>query len=547
MKPNKLHFPFFLPALVLLLFFSCRPKELTSKEDNVGTSLIDKGDSYHNNKKEDSAFYYYNEAATLSKSNDNKVRALIRLANLQLTQCDFIEAEISITEAIKINKNPIYDYYICNTLGIAYEEQYNFDAAIENYNKSYRSGQTLIERLTVKNNIGVVYLEKKDFNQARVVLESAMANDSLKNNSLIYAKIADNLGYVFFKLNDPKAYDLLNESQRIRDSLKDDTELIASYIHLSEYYQVSNPTLALQMAQKAYQSAKAVNSPDDKIEAIKFWIANADTSQIKKLALEQQAISDSINRVRQTTKNQFANIKYNSRKAIKEKKRAEQRTNNITAVLISVTLLLLIIIYLVRYINRQKLKASVYNTETRISKKIHDELANDIFNSLTFAETQDLQDREKKELFLQGIEKIYNKARNISNENNEIETDKGFETFLKAMITSYNSEQVTILIKDNKEIVWNSLNEHKKVAIYRVLQELLVNMKKYSKCRFAVISFKKDGNTIEILYSDNGIGIADGLIKKNGLQNAETRIKAIKGTITFETGTDKGFKAQIKI
>jgi hypothetical protein len=50
-------------------------------------------------------------------------------------------------------------------------------------------------------------------------------------------------------------------------------------------------------------------------------------------------------------------------------------------------------------------------------------------------------------------------------------------------------------------------------------------MKKYSNCSIAVISFN---NTIQTEYSDNGIRATFEKINyKNGLQNVETRIKAI--------------------
>lgn len=44
---------------------------------------------------------------------------------------------------------------------------------------------------------------------------------------------------------------------------------------------------------------------------------------------------------------------------------------------------------------REKIKTT-YNTELRIAKKLHDELANDVFQTMAFAETQDLSTSHKK-------------------------------------------------------------------------------------------------------------------------------------------------------
>ena len=57
---------------------------------------------------------------------------------------------------------------------------------------------------------------------------------------------------------------------------------------------------------------------------------------------------------------------------------------------------------------------------------------------------------------------------------------------------------------------------------------------------------KNNKNKLHLDYSDNGLGVAlDDINLKNGLQNVENRILAIKGTITFDTKSNKGFKTNI--
>jgi signal transduction histidine kinase len=91
-----------------------------------------------------------------------------------------------------------------------------------------------------------------------------------------------------------------------------------------------------------------------------------------------------------------------------------------------------------------------------------------------------------------------------------------------------------------------SIESNTKITVYRVLQELLVNMKKHSQCSLVVLTFKKNENKLQIDYSDNGIGATiEELNLKNGLRNVENRIQAIKGTITFDSKSDKGFKVYI--
>jgi signal transduction histidine kinase len=71
-------------------------------------------------------------------------------------------------------------------------------------------------------------------------------------------------------------------------------------------------------------------------------------------------------------------------------------------------------------------------------------------------------------------------------------------------------------------------------------------MKKHSKCSLVVLTFKKNENKLQIDYTDNGVGIGNSeLISKNGLLNVENRIHAIKGTITFDTKSNKGFRVSL--
>ena len=194
-----------------------------------------------------------------------------------------------------------------------------------------------------------------------------------------------------------------------------------------------------------------------------------------------------------------------------------------------------------------RLQTSVQDTENRIAKKIHDELANDVFKTMTFAETQDLENPEKKEVLLENLDAIYGKARDISRSNSAIPTDERFEAILQDLINSFNSETVNVILKNSPPLDWNKVNPSAKNAIYRVLQELMVNMKKHSDANLVLLAFSSSSKGIEIKYSDNGKGIASNDFTKKGLQNAENRILALNGTLTFDNETDKGFKVIIQI
>ena len=535
------------PIFLFCLMVSCKEAGIDKNENLDYGKHLDIALNFLNKQQYDSAFYYFEKANRVATTNEQKVYALYQMAEIQRVFCDFSGAEASATEAYKYSDNPKYLPHIYNSLGIVYQELYNYDEAVKYYNKCYNDTLSDIDKSIVENNVSVVYLAQKDFKKAIKILSKSVQNDSLKAQKIYYARALDNLGYAYFKINDSKAFKYLNEALQIRDSLDNSRELTASYMHLSEYFLNSDAKLSYEYAQKAFAVSKSVQSPDDQLEALKFMIASGDSNRVKDLALQQITLSDSLKRVRQTAKNQFAKIKYDSKKVFEEKERYKKQQEWIVIFTIVVILLFVFLIYLNRKRNRKRLHASVQETENRIAKKIHDELANDVFQTMTFAETQDLEDPEKKELLIENLDTIYGKARDISRNNSAVPVDESFEHALWDLINSFNSETANVIIKNSPPVDWSKLNPVAKNAIYRVLQELMVNMKKHSDASLVVIVFSSMPKHLEIKYSDNGKGISNLEFTKKGLQNAENRILALKGKFTFGNEINKGFKVLIQI
>lgn len=547
---KKCHFPIFMLTVVaMLLLFSCT-KNSNKKDNPQFNKLVETAQAFYNKQQFDSALVYFYKArlACSLEELDRISYSLYFIAEIQKAQCDFSGSEATVTEALRINPQYKNNYNLYNVLGLSYQEQFDFDNAKKYYDLCLSTATKEVEKCVVKNNIGYVLLESKKYKEAEKVFSEIVTNDSLIQSKPNYAKVLDNLGFAYFKLNNPKAIKYLNQSLQIRDSIKDNSELIASYMHLAEYYLTSNATVANDFAQKAYVAATAINSPDDRMEAIKFLIASSNADKIKSLALKQITISDSINIIRQNSKTQFAKIKYDTNLAIKESDKQKSQKQLYLSLFLFVSTLSVVIISSIRAKNRRKLRKATYETETRISKKLHDELTNDVFNALTYAETQDLNNPTNKEFLLENLDKIYTQSRNISKENSPIDTGTNFEAMLKAMLSSYNSQQINVIIKNNTSSNdWLKLHKESKIVLYRTLQELMVNMRKHSQCSLVVIGFDSFKNGLEINYSDNGIGCPEMLNFKKGLQNVENRILSINGTITFETETNKGFKAKLKL
>ncbi|WP_066217714.1 sensor histidine kinase [Formosa haliotis] len=261
-----------------------------------------------------------------------------------------------------------------------------------------------------------------------------------------------------------------------------------------------------------------------------------------------QKLKDSLEEAHQLRVNDFSAKKYNldqekeradSMQLLNEKKKRSILILQALGGILTICGVSVFIIFQLKH-RKEKLEV-VYNVETRISKQVHDEVANDVYQVMTKLQTSNIN----KYLLLDDLESIYNKTRDISRENNSIDLKSNFEEVLKGLLQSYSTSTVKVITKNMSEVNWDILGYIEKTTVYRVLQELLTNMKKHSNASVVVVGFKQNSKKINIDYSDNGVGSA--LHYKNGLQNTETRIKAIKGTIIFESEKNKGFKAHITI
>ena len=360
---------------------------------------------------------------------------------------------------------------------------------------------------------------------------------------------------------DEKGFSLMNEALEIRNKFNDTYGSIESYLHLADYYAKKDIQKSNKNALAAYNAATKLNSVDERLEALQILISNDHSAQNGKYVQRYFTLNDSIIKVRNNFKNKFAKIKYDAKKEKDEnaKLRLEKAENllslqkatylRIVFVIVFIFLVILIAILIRYYRNKNKaieVKTS-YNTETRIAKKIHDELANDVYHVIAFAESQPLSKESTKENLLQKLDDIYGRVRGISRENNRIDTGVNFTKSIKEMLSTYNTSERNIMVTNLETINWEPVDDIKKITINRILQELMVNMKKHSQANLVVIKFESDPKSILISYTDNGKGGEKTTMVKNGLQYMENRIQAVKGTIDFDTEPDKGFKVKISI
>lgn len=564
--------PFFI--FIMLLFVSSCKEEKTANIDaesieKEAFSLRNEGIENVKNQNFNTAFYGYNKAKLLFetlKDSANIGFLLIEMGKIQQVNGDYYGSKETVTEALPfVKKNDIYKATINNTLGIADKELSLYNDAILYYKRAAEDYKNPLDRQAPLNNIATVYIQQKKYGDAISILESllkSLLSKQLKDKAQPSDKsiILDNLGYAYFKKGqEEKGFSLMNEGLQIRKATKDTYGSIESYLHLADYYSKKDLQKSDENAHAAYAIATKLNSVDERLEALQILISNDNSPKTNKYVQHYFSLNDSIIKVRNNFKNKFAKIKYDSQKEKdeNEKLRLEKAENQLSlqrdkylkiVFAIVFVFLLILILILIRYF-RNKNKAiefkTSYNTETRIAKKIHDELANDVFQVIAFTESQPLAKERTKEDLLQKLDDIYGRVRGISKENNRIDTGAHFTKSIKDMLSTYQTNARNVMVTNLESIDWDHIDDVKKITISRILQELMVNMKKHSHANLVVLKFESDQKSIFINYMDNGVGCENDKISKNGLTNMESRILAVKGTIEFDTQHDKGFRARI--
>ncbi|WP_111682826.1 tetratricopeptide repeat-containing sensor histidine kinase [Winogradskyella tangerina] len=473
------------------------------------------------------------------------------LGSLAYKTGDYYESEQYLVEALEFSNKTNPSAYkkelrksILNLLGNNYKEQQNRDKANEIYERVLELAENATDSAIVYNNISIVYRNANELTHAREELEKAYSILPKVKDSLTTALILDNLGFLMSTDGDD-GLPLMFKALDIREKVGDASKTFTSYSHLSEYYQEKGDiTNAKLYANKALDFSNKIKSPSYRNRALGLLVDLSDDNY----AREFKVLNDSLLKTDQDRENDFALLKYDysefQREALESQLEEErQRSRAVISGLIalSIGLISIVTFYLLRARHRKEKLQQVINTESRISKQVHDEVANNVFQIMTKFENDS---NEQKDL-VEELNDLYYKARDISNQHGLVDSSKPILESLEELMESYETDRTNIVVKGLTDVKWKVYSDIYKTTIYKVLQELLINMKKYSKATLVLFVFEMDGKKLKIIYSDNGEGT--DLVKHTGLLNTENRIYSIGGTITFESKPKHGFKAKIVI
>ncbi|MCL5128257.1 MULTISPECIES: tetratricopeptide repeat-containing sensor histidine kinase [unclassified Algibacter] len=561
MKVNKTSFLFF--WFIVINTFCIVSHNLVSQNKRDSTLFYYKAITELKDVKSISkSFEFFKKKADQALLNNNTERAAYYLELIALGQLKMgfsYESEANSIKALKLlNKSNSKskkdaEERLSNHLGMIYRRLEDFENARRYYNQALELNTKLEDKIAIITNIANTYADQKKYDKAIETLSKSYDDAVTLDNSEIKATYFDNFGFFSFKTKRSRALKEMEGALKMRLELQDLSGLFSSYRHLSLFFsEKGNKIKALYYADKVTELSNNIQAPAYQIEALALKLNLENNSDFHKyVALNKQVKSKS-----KLWENKFAAIKYNV--ALKEKLLEENQTKLLVSefekekertykwlyltLWILIVLLSILIFFTLNAKHRKDRVQEVYVTEKRISKRIHDEVANDVYQVMTKLQYEQVGENE---VLLDELEHIYNKTRDISRESGTIDLETDFGVILNDLLLIYETEGLVIITRGLKDINWQTISKLKRTTIYRVLQELMTNMKKHSKATLVSVSFNKNKNVLEMNYADNGVGAE--LKRLNGLGNVETRIHALRGSVIFSTKIGEGFKVKAKI
>ncbi len=517
------------------------------------------------------AFDFLNQSFKIRRNTKDSINAgksLMVMSNLQRILGDYNASKTTATDGLTyIEKSTEYRTMsgLYQNISIAFYQLKNYKEALVWNDKIMNLLTDSIARNnirvsaipTFKNTRANILAEQKKYQESITILESVLNKKDFPKNTRRYAMLLSNLAYIKFLENpdNPESEPMFLEAINIREQEEDEFGLYASNLDLSRYYKDKDIDKARYHAYEAYEQVKEFNDYEALIEILTH-ITTLDPESLE----HHQCFKDAslkLIQLREKTREIYAPTRFENENLLKEneeKNRKIAKVRNQNTIFLLGILLLLISIGFAVYFFRQRTKylsqqnkivqfQASYETETRISKRLHDELGNDIFQVMLQYQN-DPHDPNIKEK----LNSTYNKARDISRENNEFDTEETYAEELHNMLENYAKNGIRLIVIGFKNIPWSHFDKTVKITVYRVLQELMTNMQKHSKASLVKLVFSNAVDTLKITYSDNGVGmVKEHKTSKNGLRNTEKRIQAIEGTLIFDAEKDKGFKAEIQI
>lgn len=522
-------------------------------------SLFNIGNYYFEQSRYDSAYFYYTQSkdASITVKDYKRISSnMVNMAIIQTTVGDYNGSEQTSIEGLKITpdscKNIKLSFY--NNLGVISDELGDYKESLLWYDKALRLSEDSLQKLVFLNNMALVYKNENNFSKALYYLHQA-EQMSDKNKFPDYdAMVHDNLGYIMHKNHEINALETMLAAYSERHKTGDISGLIASELHLSEYWSDhANPVETENYALRALQNTYRVKDVKNRLKILSLLSKNFPH---KGYVGTYIILNDSVTLADRKWKNQLTKIKYRTEE--KDKENTDLKSENlnqklllqkqsirnlITGFVIILLFIfvcsLLLYLYQSKKIQKQKLRIEKLKAQeeekNKIAMLLHDDLASDLLLGLQKGEQLQRNNADKElSVLLDYFETAYEKLRKTSQGFSTVDFDKiSFEKKIHSLAYEYqNAVHMHIDIQNIDIIDWQRCAHEMKLSLYRIIQEAFNNTMKHSDASYIKVAFGKSAGRIMINITDDGtLENGKDAIQGVGLSHMQARVKELGGTI----------------
>ena len=552
------------------------------------------GNYYNQTQQLDSAFYYYTKTEKIYKKiNDFEGYStiLLKKGTIQFDENDYLGADLSLSKSlaalkrIKENENK-HSILILLGLNANQLKEYSksigyFNEALELVNEMNLENKQYLESVCLSN-IGLVYQNLKKHKIAITYFKKALVYNQLETDyPIAYSNIIDNLAYSNLQDGDLTSLpELFLKSLKIRKDINNNSGIVVSQIHLSEYFsKINNKKRSLEFANLALRQANTNKSPIDLLFSLK-QASVVDNERAAKYSDDYLRITDSLQIAERNSKDRFARIQLETDEIIQEKGILEDKNRNLLYIFV-ITFILVALLFVVRAQrartrellfkqNQQKANEEIFNLmmsqqsiidesrkkeKKRLSQDLHDGVLGRMFglrlNLDSLNSSTDQDSIMKRHHLLHELKTIEQDIREISHDLNREKSVliNNFVSIVHNLLEEQKSlHDASVVYHIETKIDWDKIGNAIKINMYRILQEGLQNINKYASAENIKVDINGDGENVYLKVQDDGIGFDVNKKSKGiGMQNIISRTNDCQGIIDITSKKGKGTKIIITI
>ena len=206
----------------------------------------------------------------------------------------------------------------------------------------------------------------------------------------------------------------------------------------------------------------------------------------------------------------------------------------------------LITIYMLReqLVSRKKMEESlqqeresmeeIRKTEVEvIGRNLHDNVGNILVSAMGYLHLNSPKIELSQELIKESINEIRFLSHNLVKDD-----DAPLHTKLESLVSRFNDfMEVRFVFEDYSKGKLNKLDSIMQQNIYMIVQEVFTNIIKHAKATEVFVQvFEREGQTLQVIVEDDGIGIVNFTENKGiGLKNIQKRADISKLTLTLDS------------